>query len=115
MSTLWTGNPAEISPLLDASMRVNRSDESTIEIMDHQIPLLLPQRKPDAARLHFLRRLRRLFDELRPYQALYLAGLSILESIIVAKGRLTRKGGNVDIFFESFIKIASYYNRHAVV
>ncbi|KAG7667755.1 putative Lysosomal cobalamin transporter ABCD4 [Nannochloris sp. 'desiccata'] len=85
MSTLWTGNPAEISPLLDASMRVNRSDESTIEIMDHQIPLLLPQRKPDAARLHFLRRLRRLFDELRPYQALYLAGLSILESIIVAK------------------------------
>jgi hypothetical protein len=93
MSSLWTGNPAEISPLLDASMRVNRSDESAIEIIDHQIPLLLPQRESDAACLHFLRRLRRLFDELRPYQALYLAGLSILESIIVAKGSFTKNGG----------------------
>jgi len=70
-------------------MRVNRTDESAIEITDHPIPLLSPQRESDAARLHFLRRLRRLFVELRPYQALYLAGLSILESIIVAKGRLT--------------------------
>jgi hypothetical protein len=86
-SQMWTGNP-EISPLLDSSVRINRSDESTIDIIDHQIPLLRSQRGSDAAPLHFLRRLRRLFVELRPYQALYLAGLSILESIIVARGTL---------------------------
>jgi hypothetical protein len=86
MSSLWTSNP-EISPLLDSSVRLNRSDESAIDIIDHQISLLSSQRASDAAPLHFLRRLRRLFDELRPYQALYLAGLSILESMIVARGK----------------------------
>jgi hypothetical protein len=85
--SIWAGNPAEISPLLDSSVRMNRSHEAAIDIIDHQIPLLLPQRGSDPAPLHFLRRLRRLFDELRPYQALYLAGLSILESMIVARGK----------------------------
>ena len=85
--SIWTGNPAEISPLLDSSVRINRSDESAIDIIEHRTPLLLPQRCSDEAPLHFLRRLRRLLDELQPYQALYLAGLSILESIIVARGR----------------------------
>ena len=84
MAQLW--NP-EISPLLDSSVRMHRSDDSAIDIIDHQIPLLPPQRGSDAAPLHFLRRLCRLLTELRPYQAIYLAGLSILESIIVARGR----------------------------
>jgi hypothetical protein len=67
---------------------MNSSDESAIDIIDHQVPLLIPKHGSETAPLHFLRRLRRLVDELQPYQALYLAGLSILESIIVARGTL---------------------------
>lgn len=82
----WTGNPALSMPLLDSTIRQNIPEESRIDIGDHQRPLLLPQRASDTP-LHFLRRLGRLVAELQPYQAILLAVLSILESIIVAHGQ----------------------------
>ena len=97
----WTGNPALSIPLLDSVIRQNVPNESRIEIGEQQRPLLLPQRAKDTP-LYFLRRLGRLISELRPYQALILAALSILESIIVAHGEKIAYG-----YFVQFILVFS--------
>lgn len=78
-------------PLLGAGVRLDGREESAIDIVEHPSVGLAPPRAPSAAPLHFRRRLRRLLGELRPYEALALAAISIIESIIVAQGTCSQK------------------------
>lgn len=84
MANVWTGNPS--MPLLGAGVRSDGREESAIDIVEHPSAELALPVGPSATPLHFRRRLGRLLAELRPYQALWLAALSIIESIIVAQG-----------------------------
>ena len=106
----WSGNQSLITPLLGTILRRDHPEESTIHIGtdDRDAP---PLQQPPDAPIHFLRRLYLLLAELRPYQALLLAALSIIESLIVAQGK--KKETHVNFKSKSNDKLTNKQNKHS--
>lgn len=83
----WERDAVITSPLLGRTVDQFQLRESHIAIDDaSQTPLPLPSRPRQGVNFDVPRRLAALLAELRPVHALFLAALSILESITVAQG-----------------------------